>query len=126
MSTNAFSITPGIAFASSVKIELDKKEYKVGDDIIVTIHAFDYSGNPTKDITSALFIAVPNATTTMPSDSKYGVNNKDWKKIDDYTYQVTYKARTPGTNLQLYGYHVWNFQPADTYRIGDPFNIVAN
>ncbi|CAM1641831.1 Invasin [Bartonella choladocola] len=126
LSTNAFSIIPSTAYAGSVRIELDKKEYKVGDDIIVTIHLFDEYGNPTNDIMSGVYIDVPNASTTMPRDSRYGVNNKDWKKIDDYTYQVTYKARTPGTNLQLYGYNVWSFVGTYTYRIGDPFNIVAN
>ncbi|MBH9975845.1 hypothetical protein H3S98_09185, partial [Bartonella sp. B10834H15] len=126
LSTNAFSITPSIAFANSVKIELDKKEYKVGDDIIVTIHLFDTSGNPTTILSEYSYIDVPNATTTMPRDSRYGVNTTNWKKIDDYTYQVTYKARTPGTNLQLYGYNVWITLPTNTYRIGDPFNIVAN
>ncbi|AQT47676.1 invasin domain 3-containing protein [Bartonella choladocola] len=124
LSTNAFSITTGTAFASSVKIELDKKEYKVGDDIIVTIHAFDGYGNPTTILSEYSYIDVPNASTTMPRDSRYGVNTTNWKKIDDYTYQVTYKARTPGTNLQLYGYNV--FSSLYTYRIGDPFNIVAN
>ena len=68
--STTFFISAEKAYLTSLEIELNKKEYKVGDNIIVTIHIVDKWGNSTKNLVyyyPYMFILVPNATTTMPT-----------------------------------------------------------
>ncbi|CAM1658139.1 unnamed protein product [Bartonella choladocola] len=130
LSSNAFTITPGYVLPEYLKIELNKKEYKVGDDIIVRIHLVDKFGNPSTDFhpDNTFYINAPNATPTLPGYIGYGVQFKDWIKIDDYTYQVTYKATKVGTDLQIYALRAdySTMRNHRVYKIGDNFSIVDN
>ena len=128
LSTNAFSIVPDKGYLITFVYELNKKEYKVGEDIIVTIHIVDQYGNPTKNLVyyyPYYNLSVPNATTTMPT-GEYGVQFKDWIKIDDYTYQISYKATEVGTDLRVIGISALPKIEPQTWKLGDPFSIVDN
>ena len=136
--SNEFLISPGSPNLANTSFETDKKQYKVGDDIIVTLHTKDAYGNPTPLKSWDLYILVPNASTTYRMSDNgsyppfgtnviYGVKIYDMDPGSNNTFTVKFKATTPGSNLKVrFLRYVAAEYPPDSYRYSDPFDIIKN